>query len=77
VEGRKDVYDYLRSKNIFSQVHYIPVYTLPYYQSLGFKKDDFPHAENYYAKCLSLPMFPTLTESEQDYVIDTIKDYLS
>ena len=77
VEGRKDVYDYLRSKNIFSQVHYIPVYALPYYQSLGFKKDDFPNAENYYSKCLSLPMFPTLTEGEQDYVIDTIKDFIS
>jgi UDP-4-amino-4,6-dideoxy-N-acetyl-beta-L-altrosamine transaminase len=77
VEGRKDVYDYLRSKNIFTQVHYIPVYTLPYYQSLGYKRDDFPHAENYYAKCLSLPMFPALTESEQEYVIDTIKGFLS
>jgi UDP-4-amino-4,6-dideoxy-N-acetyl-beta-L-altrosamine transaminase len=72
VEKRKELYDYLRGKNIFCQVHYIPVHTLPYYQSLGHKKGDLPVAENYYAHCLSLPMYPTLKPEEQQYVIDSI-----
>lgn len=77
VEDRKGLYDHLRTKNIFTQVHYIPVHRLPYYQSLGWKAGDFPVAENYYEHCLSLPMYPTLTEEEQGYVITEIKNYLS
>ena len=42
---------------------------MPYYQELGWKEGDFPHAENYYRHCISLPMYPTLTEEEQAYVI--------
>lgn len=72
VNNRKEVYDFLRSKNIFAQVHYIPVHTLPYYRSLGFKKGDLPEAEHYYERCLSIPMYPTLTEEEQDFVIQSI-----
>ncbi len=77
VEDRLGLYNYLRSKNIFTQVHYIPVHTLPYYQQLGWKKGDFPVAENYYRHCLSLPMFPTLTDEEQQYVIDKIMEFLN
>jgi len=69
---RKELYDFLRSKQIFCQVHYIPVHTMPYYHSLGNKKGDFPIAEKYYDECLSLPMYPTLTDEEQNYVIDHI-----
>jgi UDP-4-amino-4,6-dideoxy-N-acetyl-beta-L-altrosamine transaminase len=75
VEDRPGLYNYLRSKNIFTQVHYIPVHRLPYYQKLGWKAGDFPVAENYYEHCLSLPMYPTLTDEEQEYVIDSIKSY--
>ncbi|MCS6796110.1 MAG: UDP-4-amino-4,6-dideoxy-N-acetyl-beta-L-altrosamine transaminase [Raineya sp.] len=72
-EKRKELYDFLKTKNIFCQVHYIPVHWQPYYQSLGFRKGDLPVVENYYEKCLSLPMYPTLTEEEQNYVIEQIK----
>ena len=75
VTNRKGLYDYLRTKNIFCQVHYIPVHTLPYYQSLGSKKGDFPGSESYYSHCLSLPMFPTLTEEEQKFVINSIDEF--
>jgi UDP-4-amino-4,6-dideoxy-N-acetyl-beta-L-altrosamine transaminase len=75
VNKRLELYNYLRSKNIFTQVHYIPVHTLPYYQKLGWKQGDFPVAENYYQHCLSLPMFPTLTGDEQQYVIDEVKNF--
>lgn len=75
VEDRKGLYDYLRENNIFAQVHYIPVHTMPYYQSLGYKKGDFPNAENYYESCLSIPMYPTLTEEEQNFVIEKIIEF--
>lgn len=77
VEKRKELYDFLRSKDIFCQVHYIPVHTLPYYENLGWEKGDFVNAENYYKGCLSLPMYPTLTKEEQYFVIDSINIFLS
>jgi dTDP-4-amino-4,6-dideoxygalactose transaminase len=75
LNNRKEVYDKIREHGIYSQVHYIPVHLMPYYQSLGFKKGDFPNAENYYAQCLSLPMYPTLTDEEQDFVIEQVLNY--
>ena len=75
VNNRKELYDTLREKHIYAQVHYIPVHTLPFYQSLGWKYGDFPEAENYYEQCLSLPMYPTLTADEQDYVINTVLEF--
>ena len=77
VEKRKELYDFLRSNNIFCQVHYIPVHTLPYYESLGWKQGDFVNAENYYKGCLSLPMYPTLTKEEQTFVIEQINSFLN
>ena len=72
VENRKELYDYLRSNNIFSQIHYIPVHTLPYYVNIGYMEANLEHAEHYYDKCLSLPMFPTLTDDEQDFIIEKV-----
>jgi len=74
-EDRKGLYDHLRAANIFAQVHYIPVHTLPYYQKQGYKKGDFPIAEAYYQKCLSLPMYPTITDEELDYVISKVLEF--
>jgi UDP-4-amino-4,6-dideoxy-N-acetyl-beta-L-altrosamine transaminase len=72
---RKELYDYLRKNHIFAQVHYIPVHLQPYYKKMGFKKGDFPRAEKYYEPCLSLPMYPSLSNEEQHYVIDKILDF--
>ena len=72
---RKPLYDYLREHNIFSQVLYIPVHTMPYYRSLGWMEGDFSVAEDYYTRCLALPMYPSLTDEEQQYVIDTIINF--
>jgi dTDP-4-amino-4,6-dideoxygalactose transaminase len=72
---RLDLYNHLRTKNIFAQVHYIPVHTMPYYQKLGYKKGGLPVAENYYDECLSLPMYPALSNDEQNYVIETILNF--
>ena len=71
-EKRKELYDFLRANEIYTQVHYIPVHLQPYYKNLGWRKGDFPIAEKYYEKTLSLPIYPTLTEQEQNYVIEKI-----
>lgn len=67
------IFHKLRDSKIGVNVHYIPVHTQPYYQKLGFAWGDFPNSEDYYKRAISLPMFPTLTENEQSYVIETVK----
>ncbi len=74
-ERRKELIYHLRENNIFAQVHYIPVHLMPYYRQYGWKEGDFPNAENFYNRCLSLPLYPTLTEEEQAFVISTIKGF--
>lgn len=75
VDSRKELYDFLRSRGIYAQIHYIPVHTMPYYQKLGHKKGSLPNAEAYYDKCISLPMYPSLTDDEQTFVIESVKSY--
>lgn len=75
VKNRLGLYNYLRQANIFAQIHYIPVHLMPYYRKLGWKEGDMPGAENYYASCISLPMYPTLTYEEQGVVINTISKF--
>lgn len=71
-----DVFKYLRSKDIIVNLHYIPVHTQPYYENMGFKQGDYPEAEKYYQEAISIPMFPTLTNAEQDEVVNLIKEAL-
>jgi dTDP-4-amino-4,6-dideoxygalactose transaminase len=75
VEDRLGLYNHLRSKSIYAQIHYIPCHLMPYYQELGYRLGDYPYAENYYKYCMSLPMYPTLSEVEQDFVIETIHQF--
>lgn len=75
VENRLGLYNHLREKNIFAQIHYIPTHLMPYYQQFGWKIGDMPNAEAYYQNCISLPMYPTLTDEEIAYVIDVIKRF--
>jgi UDP-4-amino-4,6-dideoxy-N-acetyl-beta-L-altrosamine transaminase len=77
VPDRKGLYDFLRTRQIFAQVHYIPVHTMPYYQDLGWLPGSFPHAEAYYEHCLSIPMFPALTDEQQQYVISCILEFVA
>lgn len=76
-DKRKGLYDYLREHKIFAQVLYIPAHTMPYYKSLGHKEGECPVAEEYYKHCLALPMYPSLTEEEQDWVIECVKAYFA
>ncbi len=77
VEDRLGLYNHLRANNIFAQVHYVPCHLMPYYKQFGFKKGDFPMAEAYYDKCLSIPMYHSLSDEDQAYVIETIKNFKS
>ncbi|MEM7513361.1 MAG: DegT/DnrJ/EryC1/StrS family aminotransferase, partial [Bacteroidota bacterium] len=74
-ERRKELYDYLRTQQILAQVHYIPVHYQPYYQQMGWKKGDLPHAEAFYDECLSIPLYPHLGEDQQSYVIEKIRAF--
>ena len=76
VPNRKALYDYLRSHDIFAQIHYIPVHTLPYYKDIGYQGAVLSNAENYYKHCISLPMYPTLTVEEQDFVIEKVLSFI-
>lgn len=75
VENRKGLYEHLRTSNIFAQIHYVPVHLMPYYKRYGWKKGDLPIAEKYYSQCISLPMYPTLTDQEQAFVIEKIREF--
>lgn len=77
VDNRKELYDFLREHKIYAQVHYIPVHLLNYYKQFGWKVGDFPMAENYYKHCLSLPMYPSLTDKEQDFVIEKVLEFIN
>lgn len=77
VKNRHDLYDFLRTKNIYAQVHYIPIHLMPYYKQFGWKYGDFSDAEQYYNSCLSLPMYPSLTDDEQNYILKTIEEFFN
>jgi UDP-4-amino-4,6-dideoxy-N-acetyl-beta-L-altrosamine transaminase len=75
VDDRLGLYNYLREHKIFAQIHYIPCHLMPYYRKFGWKEGDLINAEAYYKNCLSLPMYPTLSDKEQQFVIDKIEEY--
>lgn len=75
VEDRLGLYNYLREKGIYTQIHYIPCHLMPYYQKLGWKPGDLPYAEAYYDRCISLPMYPGLGDENVKYIIDTTLTY--
>jgi perosamine synthetase len=71
--ARRALYDHLQAREIFAQVHYVPVYRHPYYRErYGYGPGLCPEAERYYAGCLSLPCFPDLKATEQEEVIDAV-----
>lgn len=76
VKDRKGLYDRLREHQVYAQIHYIPVPSLPYYKRQGFDMKDYPNAAQYYAHCISLPMYPSLTDEEQDFVIEQVKSFI-
>lgn len=76
-QDRGEAFAKLRESGIGVNVHYIPVYKHPYYQQNGYADCNCPNAEAFYRRAISLPIFPGLTEEQQDYVIKQIKNYVS
>jgi UDP-4-amino-4,6-dideoxy-N-acetyl-beta-L-altrosamine transaminase len=74
-DDRDGLLAHLHSRGIFAQVHYIPLHLMPYYRNLGWKPGDFPNAERYYRHALSLPLYPSLSDQKQAFVIQSVFDY--
>ena len=70
---RREFFDEMSSRGVQPQVHYVPVYWFPYYQELGYKKGLCQNAERIYKGIMSIPLYPSLTEEETEYVVDVIK----
>jgi dTDP-4-amino-4,6-dideoxygalactose transaminase len=71
--SHRQVFEGLRAAGVGVNLHYIPVHLQPYYHDLGFAEGDFPEAERYYAEAISLPLFPLLTDEQQDYVVEQLR----
>lgn len=69
----RQVFESLRESEIGVNLHYIPVHTQPYYQRMGFSQGDFPEAERYYAEAISLPMYPTMSDTQQVEVVSAVR----
>ncbi|GFO65541.1 UDP-4-amino-4,6-dideoxy-N-acetyl-beta-L-altrosamine transaminase [Geomonas paludis] len=76
-KSHREVFESLRGQGILVNLHYIPVHSQPYYRRLGFQPGDFPESERYYAEAISLPMFSSLSEEQQDRVVAALKEALS
>lgn len=76
VENREEFYHNARKAGLNLQVHYIPVHTQPYYQTQGYKWGDYPNAEEYYNHCISLPLYPDLTDEDLQEIVKRIKEIL-
>lgn len=73
-EHRREIFENLRNKGIGVNVHYIPVYKLPYYQQHGYQSTCCPNAEAFYARAITLPLYADMTEEQVDYVVECVKD---
>ena len=70
------VFEALREKDIIVNLHYIPVHTQPFYQGMGFKMGQFPESERYYGEAISIPMYPIMSEAQQDTMVSCLRDAL-
>ena len=74
---RAELYQSLRSRGIYSQIHYVPTHLMPYYKNQGWRRGDLPVAEAYYGRCISLPMFPAITDVDVGRIINEIGSFLA
>lgn len=72
-----EVFEALRGSGIGVNLHYIPVHLQPYYRAMGFQEEDFPNAEAYYRKAISIPLFATMTDEQQEFVVAEITKRLA
>ena len=77
VKNRKELYNFLHTKGVLAQIHYVPVHLFPYYKKIGYSEADLSNSEKYYSSCISLPIYPTLLDEEQSYVINKVLEFIS
>ena len=70
------IFNELRENGLGVNLHYIPIYKQPYYQNLGYKVSDYPNTENYYNRAISIPLFYSMTNKQQDEVVQVLKKVL-
>lgn len=75
-KNKKQIFAEMKDKGICLNLHYIPVHTQPYYEKLGFKQGDFPASEKYYQEAFTLPLYYSLTNEQQDYIVKVLKEVL-
>jgi len=75
--SKSELFNCLREKNIGIQLHYIPINKQPYYKDLGYGNESTPNMDKYYEECFSLPMYPALTDTQQDYILKTLMEILN
>jgi len=75
--SKSELFERMRAKNIGLQLHYIPINKQPFYRKLGYGKEHTPEMDKYYEECLSLPIYPKLTDEEQQYVISSLFEVLN
>ena len=73
---KTQIFAEMKEKGVCLNLHYIPVHTQPYYQNLGFKNGDFPVSEKYYEEVFTLPLYYSLTDEQQDYIVNALKEVL-
>jgi UDP-4-amino-4,6-dideoxy-N-acetyl-beta-L-altrosamine transaminase len=71
--SRKQIFSKLQSLGVGANVHYMPIVMQPYYRNLGFKLSNYPNAELYYSRCFTIPLFPELTDDQQEYIANSVK----
>jgi UDP-4-amino-4,6-dideoxy-N-acetyl-beta-L-altrosamine transaminase len=71
--SHRQVFESLREQGIGVNLHYIPIHTQPFYQRMGFQVGDFPEAERYYREAISLPLFPAMSDEDQQRVISALR----
>lgn len=77
IDDRIGLYNYLRENNIYAQIHYFPCHLMPYYKQKGWNKGDFVNSEKYYDRCISLPMYQSLSLEDQDFVIKCVLNFFN
>lgn len=74
--SKREIFARMHEKGIVLNLHYIPVHLQPYYEKLGFKRGNFPYSERYYDEAMTLPLYYELTDSQQDYIVQSFKEVL-
>ena len=77
LEKKKEIFKKLHIKKIFVGLHYIPIYRHPFYKNFAYDFNDYPNSELFYRTAISLPIYPSLTKNDQEYVINNLGDILS